>query len=144
MRIFCRGFSAAGFSAAFCSFLLFLCEMIVIYAKMAVTGCTDGCTDTPKSRQNRTSLCFARICIIFSWKNVLYFTCNTNVTNMYYLCNKHEGKILCSPEGSHFPSENKEENPLLAREFAFSFGKQGGKSSARQRARIFLRKTRRI
>ena len=35
-------------------------------------------------------------------------------------------KILCSPEDSHFPSENK-----------------GGKSSARQRTRIFLRKTRR-
>ena len=28
---------------------------------------------------------------------------------MYYLCNKHGGKILCSPEGSHFPSENKED-----------------------------------
>ena len=41
----------------------------------------------------------------------------------------------------------KEENPcpvcwaLLANGLAFSFGKQGGKSSARQWARIFLRKT---
>ena len=40
----------------------------------------------------------------------------------------------------HFPSENKEENPLLTRgqilhdKIAFSFGKQGGKSSAHQRA----------
>ena len=40
--------------------------------------------------------------------------------------------------------ENKEENPLLTRGFAFSFGKQGGKSSAHHRVRIFLRKTRRI
>ena len=36
----------------------------------------------------------------------------------------------CSPMGSHFPSENreenKEENPLLASGLAFSFGKQGG------------------
>ena len=39
---------------------------------------------------------------------------------------------------------NKEENPLLVKELGFCFAKQGGKSSARQRARIFLRKTRRI
>ena len=40
---------------------------------------------------------------------------------------KQGGKILCSPEGSHFPTENKE-----------------AKSSAHQRVRILLRKTRRI
>ncbi len=27
---------------------------------------------------------------------------------------------------SHFPPENREENPLLANELAFSSGKQGG------------------
>ncbi|MDD3369946.1 MAG: hypothetical protein PHP50_13885, partial [Lachnospiraceae bacterium] len=54
---------------------------------------------------------------------------------------KTRRKILCS-QGSHFSSKNKEENPLLAR-LAFFFEKQGGKSSARK-ARIFLRKTRRI
>ena len=27
---------------------------------------------------------------------------------------------------SHFPPENREENPLLVNELAFSFGKQGG------------------
>ncbi|RGE64896.1 hypothetical protein DXC51_00750 [Eisenbergiella massiliensis] len=37
---------------------------------------------------------------------------------------KHGGKSLCSPEGSHFAPQNMEENP-----------------SARQRARILLRKT---
>ena len=36
------------------------------------------------------------------------------------------------------------ENPLIVKGPGFCFGKQGGKSSARQRARIFLRKTRRI
>ena len=39
---------------------------------------------------------------------------------------------------------NKEENPLIVKGLGFCFAKQGGKSSARQRARIFLRKTRRI
>ena len=35
-------------------------------------------------------------------------------------------KILCSLMSSHFPPENREENPLLANELAFSSGKQGG------------------
>jgi len=35
-------------------------------------------------------------------------------------------KILCSPEGSHFAPQNKEENPLLARGLAFCSAKQGG------------------
>ena len=56
---------------------------------------------------------------------------------------KTRRKILCSPMGSHFSPKNKEENPLLANGLAFFSEKQGGKSSARQWARIFLRKTRR-
>ena len=37
----------------------------------------------------------------------------------------------------HFSSKNKEENPLLANGLAFSFGKQGGKSSAPAKAVAF-------
>ncbi len=59
------------------------------------------------------------------------------------LLRKTRRKILCSPEGSHFAPQNQEENPLLARGLAFCSAKPGGKSSARQRARILLRKTRR-
>ena len=35
-------------------------------------------------------------------------------------------EIFCSLMSSHFPPENREENPLLANELAFSSGKQGG------------------
>ncbi|RGE71734.1 hypothetical protein DWY69_11905 [Eisenbergiella massiliensis] len=56
---------------------------------------------------------------------------------------KTRRQILCSPKGSHFASQNKEANPLLTKGFAFCFAKQGGKSSAHQRVRILLRKTRR-
>ena len=35
-------------------------------------------------------------------------------------------KILSSSRDSDFASQNKEENPLLAKGLAFSFGKQGG------------------
>jgi hypothetical protein len=56
---------------------------------------------------------------------------------------KTRRKNLCSPEGKfymvklHFSSKNKEENPLLANGLAFSFGKQGGKSSAPAKAVAF-------
>ncbi|WP_182437064.1 hypothetical protein [Roseburia intestinalis] len=42
------------------------------------------------------------------------------------LLRKTRRKILSSSRDSDFASQNKEENPLLAKGLAFSFGKQGG------------------
>ena len=39
--------------------------------------------------------------------------------------NKEENPLLLQRQ-SHFAPQNKEENPLLVRGLAFSFGKQGG------------------
>ena len=36
------------------------------------------------------------------------------------LLRKTRRKILCSPENSHFPSQNKEENPLLVGDSDFA------------------------
>ncbi len=51
-----------------------------------------------------------------------------NEAGISYVVNaklKEENPLLLQRQ-SHFPSENKEENPLLANGLAFSFGKQGG------------------
>ena len=53
------------------------------------------------------------------------------------LLRKTRRKILSSPKGSDFSSQNKEENPLLAKGLGFFFEKQGVKSSAPAKAVAF-------
>ena len=54
-----------------------------------------------------------------------HMLCKGGIAGILLRKTKEENPLLLQRQ-SHFPSENKEENPLLANGLAFSFGKQGG------------------